>query len=406
MDYREVLQKLYKIAATKKVHLGLESIGLAHSLFGRPAESYPIIHIAGTNGKGSVATKLSEILTISGYRVGLYTSPHIHSYRERIQIKNQCISESAIVHLLPEIFTKLSQKNISLTFFEYTTMLSWIYFQINQVDIAIMETGLGGRLDATNLINPILSVITTISLDHTEYLGLSISDIAREKAGIIKPGIPVVLGPKAQHYYISKEARLKISPIVYVPKSITGFFDDENQQIVRACLPFLSKSYSLTKDNIEKAIGKQPPCRFQLQTYKGKLWVFDVAHNKEALESLTIALVQTFPGKSLRFLVNFSFHKDILGCLQVITDIARYIHIIPSSHVRIAPVQYIAKCLEELRYRSYSSSHQNIAEAVSTAMESEELLVVTGSFYIMSEIQKELGIFDTIPDPLALSEIF
>lgn len=406
MDYREIVNRLYKIAATKKVHLGLEPIELAHSFFGRPANGYPIIHIAGTNGKGSVATKLAEILRISGYRVGLYTSPHLHSYRERIQVNNECISESAVVHLLQEIFSTLREKNISLTFFEYTTLLSWIYFQKNQVDIAVMETGLGGRLDATNVITPILSIITTISLDHTEYLGPSNSDIAREKAGIIKPGIPVVIGPKAQHYYISKEACLKKSPILYVSKSATGFFEDENQQIVRASLPFLSKFYSLTKNNIEKGIKKQPPCRFQALTYQGKNCILDVAHNKEALKSLSTALLQKFPGKPLQFLINFSFHKHILGCLQIITDIAHQIHIIPSFHVRLTSVQYIAECLEQLHYKNYSFSYQNMEEAISAAMKSPGILVVTGSFYIMEEVQREFGIHNEILDPLPLNEIF
>lgn len=406
MDYREILHSLYKIAATKKVQLGLKSIELAHSFFSRPANSYPIIHIAGTNGKGSVATKLAEILRISGYRVGLYTSPHLHSYRERIQVNNECISESAVVHFLQEIFSTLKEKNISLTFFEYTTLLSWIYFQKNQVDVAVIETGLGGRLDATNLITPILSIITTISLDHTEYLGPFTSDIAREKAGIIKPGIPVVVGPKAQHYYISKEACLQKSPIIYVSKSATGFFEDENQQIVRACLPILSKFYTLTKNNIEKGIKKQPPCRFQALTYKGKNCIFDVAHNKEALQSLSTALLQNFSGKPLQFLINFSFHKDILGCLQIITDIAHHIHIVPSSHMRTAPIGYIAQCLEQLHYKNYSFSYQNIEETISAAMKSPGLLVVTGSFYIMDEVQRAFGICNEILDPLALSEVF
>lgn len=405
MDYKEILHKLYQIAATKKVHLGLENIGLAHALFGSPAESYPIIHIAGTNGKGSVATKLSEIFRISGYRVGLYTSPHIYSYRERIQVNNQMIPKSAVVYLLQQIFTKLDSAHISLTFFEYTTILSWIYFQEQAVDIAIIETGLGGRFDATNLVNPILSIITTISLDHTEYLGTTISDIAKEKAGIIKPGTAVILGPKAHHYYISKEACLKKSQIVYVPKSATGFFDEENQQIVRACIQFLSKSYALTSDNIQKGIVKQPPCRFDVQTRRGKTCVFDVAHNREALQSLSIALAQTFSGKSLRFLINFSLNKDMFGCLQIIANIAHHIHIIPSSHVRIAPVERVAKCLQELNYKNYSC-HQDLGEAVSLAMQSEELLVVTGSFYIMSDVQRELGILDEAQDPIALSEIF
>lgn len=405
MNYKKILHKLYNIAVKKKVHLGLEPIRLAHLLFGSPADSYPIIHIAGTNGKGSVAAKLSEILTNSGYRVGLYTSPHLYSYRERIQVNNECIAESAVVHLLQEIFSILNEKNISLTFFEYSTLLSWIYFQRNQVDIAVIETGLGGKWDATNLVTPILSIITTISLDHTEYLGSSISAIAKEKAGIIKPGIPVIVGPKAQHYHVLKEARLQKSPITYVAKTTEVFFDKENQEIVRACLPFLAGSYCLTKESIEKGIKKQPPCRFQVLSYDEKIYIFDVAHNKESLKALRTSIEQEFPGKPLQFLINFSFHKDILGCLQIIAEIAHHIHIVPSCHMRLAPVQYITECLKQLHYKSYSS-YQSVEEMVLNAMERPEIVVVTGSFYIISEIQSALGICNESLDPVTLSEVF
>lgn len=405
MFYEAILDKLYQISIQKKVDLKLEIIKIAYQLLGKPAESYPTVHIAGTNGKGSVATKLSEIFRLSGYRVGLYTSPHIDSYRERIQVNGQWISKSDVVQILQQIFNRLDRDTISLTFFEYTTLLGLLYFKKEKVDIAIIETGLGGRLDATNLITPIISVITTISLDHTDYLGSTIEDIAREKAGIIKPGIPVVIGPKACHHSIKQQAFNKKCEITCVPRSCTDFFDDENQEIVKKCIQVLSKSYNFSRVAVQEGINKRPPCRFFVKTFREKTCVFDVAHNPEALRSLSKELRKKFPGKLFRFLINFSFNKDTYNCLKIITDIAHHVHILPSSHARIASVQQIAHDLSRLCYSTYSC-HPSVQDAVKVARETTEILVVTGSFYIMSEVQREFGIREDRKDFRPVGEIF
>lgn len=404
MRYEAILHKLYQIATEKKVALGLEVIKSAHEIMGRPAESYPTIHIAGTNGKGSVSTKLAEIFRISGYRVGLYTSPHIDSYRERIQVNGQWISKSDVVDIFQQIFNRLNQNTISLTFFEYTTILSLLYFQRKKVDIAIIETGLGGRLDATNVITPILSVITTISLDHTDYLGFTIDDIAREKAGIIKPEIPVVVGPKACYDSIREQALDKKCEIVYVSRSSTDFFDDENQEIVKKCIEFLSKSYVFSHIGIQQGIYKRPPCRFSVKIYGEETCVFDVAHNPEALRSLSRELRKKFPERLFRFLVNFSSNKDTYSCLKVITNIAYHVHIVPSSHARIASIKQIVQGMKLLCYRNYSC-HRSVKDAVKVARQNTEVIVVTGSFYIMSEVKKEFKFARTQTDSIALSEI-
>lgn len=404
MHYEAILQKLYQIATQKKVDLGLEVIRIAYETMGKPAESYPTIHIAGTNGKGSVATKLSEIFRFSGYRVGLYTSPHINSYRERIQVDGQWISKSSVVEILEQIFTRLNQKAIFLSFFEYTTILSFLYFQRKRVDIAIIETGLGGRLDATNLITPILSVITTISVDHADYLGSTLDDIAREKAGIIKWSVPVVIGAKACYDSIQKQALDKKCEITYVSRCLTNFFDDENQQIVKECLQLLSKNYHFSQLAIQKGLSKRPPCRFFVKTFGSETWVFDVAHNPEALRSLSKQLKEKFRGKSFRFLINFSSNKDTYSCLKVIIDIAHHVHILPSLHPRVACVKRIVQGLNQLSYSNYSC-HLNIKEAVKIARQNTEVIVITGSFYIMSEVQKEFNVRQNQRDAIALSEI-
>ncbi len=160
--------------------LNLEIPLLLSELFDFPERSFPTIHVAGTNGKGSVVTKISKALELSGLKVGRYTSPHLISFRERIQVNGEWISEEFISRRMKLIFQKVDQKKIPATFFELTTLLAFDYFREMKVDVAVIETGLGGRLDATNIIQPILTVITSISLDHAQILGSTLEEIAVE----------------------------------------------------------------------------------------------------------------------------------------------------------------------------------------------------------------------------------
>lgn len=187
---QSILQELYSLHAFG-IKPGLErTLELSASL-GNPHMRYPTIHIAGTNGKGTTCSVLASCLQEAGYKVGLYTSPHIQRFNERIKVNGVEISDEELVELLPQLLTKT--KEIGSTFFETTTILAFQYFANKQVDIAIVETGLGGRLDSTNIITPLVSVITSIDFDHQEYLGNTLEKIAFEKAGIIKQGIPVIV---------------------------------------------------------------------------------------------------------------------------------------------------------------------------------------------------------------------
>jgi dihydrofolate synthase/folylpolyglutamate synthase len=158
-----------------------------------PQTRYRTLHIAGTNGKGSTAAMAAAVLQAAGYRVGLYTSPHLMEFRERIRVNGEMITESQVAQLTEQLQT-LCEPDLSPTFFEYTTAMAFQHFADSGVDVAVLEVGLGGRFDATNVVTPMACAVTTISLDHQEYLGTTLSSIAFEKAGIIKPGVPVVLG--------------------------------------------------------------------------------------------------------------------------------------------------------------------------------------------------------------------
>jgi dihydrofolate synthase/folylpolyglutamate synthase len=193
-EYAEVLASLYRLEAAKGMDFKLERVALALKNLGNPQERFATVHIAGTNGKGSVAAMLHSILVTGGYRVGLYTSPHLVSFTERIRIGAREINEDEVVELAHEIHGAATVCGIELTFFEFVTVLAFLHFARQGVDVAVVEVGLGGRLDATNVLDPAVAVITTIGLDHQEFLGDTVLSVAREKAGIIKPHRPVVIG--------------------------------------------------------------------------------------------------------------------------------------------------------------------------------------------------------------------
>ena len=198
MTYPDVINYLYnatplfsKIGAAA-YKPGLDTALKLSKAFGDPHRSFPIIHVAGTNGKGSVCHTLASILQKAGYNVGLYTSPHLIDFRERIRVNGQMISEDKVVGFVEDYIKK--KLDLSPSFFELTTIMAFDYFRTKQIDVAVVETGLGGRLDTTNIVTPILSIITNISKDHTAQLGNTLECIASEKAGIIKDNVPVVIG--------------------------------------------------------------------------------------------------------------------------------------------------------------------------------------------------------------------
>ena len=193
-DYQRTLDWLYALEAAKGMDFKLERVSLALQRLGEPQRAYPALHIAGTNGKGSVAAMLDACLGAAGYRVGRYTSPHLVELGERIAVAGVPMSREALVATAEEVRAVTLAHGIGLTFFEILTVMAFVHFARVGVEVAVVEVGLGGRLDATNVIDPLAAAITTIGRDHTEWLGDSLAQIALEKGGIIKPGRPVVLG--------------------------------------------------------------------------------------------------------------------------------------------------------------------------------------------------------------------
>ena len=294
-NYSDLIQRLFSVNLHGGIKLGLDNMKRLCQSMGFPEQCFPSVHIAGTNGKGSVTTKIAKGLEFSGYSVGMYTSPHLSCFRERIQINGSLIPEDKATSILSRIFEVIEQEKIPATFFEITTCLAFTYFAQQDVDVAIVETGLGGRLDATNVLSPLLSIITSISLEHREILGNDISAIALEKGGIIKPGIPVIIGPCVPKNVINSIAKEKHSRVILIEGTFP-YFDDENSAIAKCALLELEKQFPLKKNALMEGIKKRPPCRFETfipsQLAIGKndalppVVILDVAHNPDGLSHL------------------------------------------------------------------------------------------------------------------------
>ncbi|TYZ58453.1 hypothetical protein PybrP1_007971 [[Pythium] brassicae (nom. inval.)] len=455
--YEFLLQRLYQVNRFTAVKLGIENMRQLSAAFGDPAARFPVVHVAGTNGKGSVSFKLAKALERAGYRTGLFVSPHVSSFRERIQVDGELISEQQVCETLAEIFNISAQLRIPATFFELTTMLALQHFAKQGVDCVVLETGLGGRLDATNIVTPALSVITSIGRDHTRILGDTIADIAREKAGIMKPGVPVIVGPHVPLELMRGHAAAVRAPLVAV--AVAGDaevdFDAENTAIAREALVQLnrlaqtnssSKSslrVDLDSDRVASALAARPPCRFQVlhivrpnAAERKVTIVLDVAHNEPAIERLAGLLRARFPAQKLRFVCGFSADKDVRRVLATIAGACTHnaspaeardaaqlqarIHLVRAGSPRAASLEEVNSALadaatsgddddgegQQLQLLPFASMTGiavgvNAAVAAARASPDDEIVVVCGSVFLMAEARQALGFTEPVDSAAA-----
>lgn len=407
---------------------------LLHAL-GDPHEKYICIHIAGTKGKGSVSAMIASVLHASGYRVGLYTSPHLQRFTERIRIHDQEIPEDSVVDLVEKLKPHIARIP-ELTTYEIITALAFLYFAWEEVDCAVFEVGLGGRLDATNVITPITAVITSLSYDHMHLLGESLSDIAREKAGIIKPGVPVISAPQqyeAQHV-VEEVATSMQAPLVLVGRD--WLFSPGNHTLEGQSLYVWSAEEQPLMDAYVESAGEEewvPPRYFipllgyhqvvnaavayaTLQTMKARgleirdsairegfhnvnwrgrfeilsrdpLMVVDSAHNRDSALKLRIALDDYFPGQPVTLIFGASADKDIEGMFtELLPRVSRLI-LTQAQHPRAADP-------EELADLAHSRGVGvevilPVVQAVRTALSEanpEEVILAAGSLFVAGEV--------------------
>jgi dihydrofolate synthase/folylpolyglutamate synthase len=364
-ELHPILQHSLELRSMK---LGLERMGTIDRLLGSPSKQFPSVLVAGTNGKGSVTTKIARALQANGKKIGLYTSPHIHTYHERIQVNGKAIDEE-----LSDIYLKkiLEISPDRPSYFEILTLLAFLHFSKEKIDVAILEVGMGGRLDATNIVSPILSVITSIDYDHMLYLGASLEQIAFEKAGIIKPGVPVILGPNAKPLTIFKKAAQAAgSPLFQVTGSF-NHYDEENSAIALKALSLLP--YPLEKRSIEKGLAAVPPCRFEIIS-QDPLIILDVAHNPDGLNRLFERVTFHYPGKKVHVLAGFSADKDLAGAITIIRRHTDIFHLAYTDHPRLLQMGEPIELAFENAYIQ--------------AKEQEAILLICGSFFIMDKAKQ------------------
>lgn len=384
-----------------------------------------VVHVAGTNGKGSVCLKIANALQRCNLRVGLFCSPHVSSFRERMQVNVDMIREDEVVELLPQIYDWCAKEDIPATFFEITTALAFLFYAKRETEVVVLETGLGGRLDATNVIKtPAISIITSIGLEHTRILGDTVELIAAEKGGIIKEGRPVLVGPHCPQDVLQQCAREKNAGRYYNPGSILkdyrdfdiADYDEENSRIAKAALILLKNEnpdllHDLTEDVIDDAITIRPPCRFeQVQREDGLTILLDVAHNPPAMIYLVEKLRTTYPDSQFRFVAGMSSDKDIGQCSRTLLSIAdpEQIHLVEAAHPRAASLPSILIAEPRLVESHYDLDDRSITTqvqaAVNLAKERNEVLVICGSVFLMAETREALG-FDEPRDSEYIAEM-
>ncbi|NDJ00123.1 bifunctional folylpolyglutamate synthase/dihydrofolate synthase [Flavobacterium sp. LaA7.5] len=302
---------------------------------GNPERKIKTIHIAGTNGKGSVSNMLASVLQQAGYKTGLYTSPHLKDFRERIKINGQDIPEDHVCRFMNnnKSFFEVQQ----LSFFEMTVGLAFDYFAQEQVDIAVIETGMGGRLDSTNIITPLVSVITNIGLDHTQFLGTTEAEIAGEKAGIIKDNIPVVIGEYTTETkpVFEKVAHEHSAPIYFAqdevrelyPSDLTGIYQVQNQKTVLQTIAVLQEHFEIPEEAIKKGLLTVTANtgfmgRWQL-VHSNPVAVCDTAHNPQGLAMVMKQVLQQ-KFDVLRIVFGVVNDKDLSNILPLLPKQARY----------------------------------------------------------------------------------
>lgn len=427
MTFQEATEYLYNTAplfqniGAGAYKEGLENTKTLDEHFGHPHTHYKTIHVGGTNGKGSVSHTIASILQDAGYKVGLFTSPHLIDFRERIRVNGEKIPEERVIRFVET--EKAFFEPLYPSFFELTTALAFLYFKEEKVDVAVLEVGLGGRLDCTNIIHPDLSIITNISFDHIQYLGNTLEKIATEKAGIIKKDTPVVIGETNGHAEVrevflrkaasegtriifadEKDEVLHFTPapekgILYQTRSfgelygeLGGICQEKNTATVLAAVEELKNAgYQMTEENIRNGFARV--CentglmgRWQLLRESPKV-ICDTGHNVGGIQ-YTVKQLQSTPHHQLHIVIGMVSDKDIRTVLSMLPKEAIY-YFTQASVKRALPVAEFAKIAREegLNGNEYPDVKTAFGKALENAQE-EDLIFVGGSTFIVADMLK------------------
>jgi len=405
-SYDEALAFLFPRITTIK--FGLDTTRALLADLGDPHTVYPCVHIGGTNGKGSVATLVAEALSAAGWRVGLYTSPHLVSFRERIRVDGVPIPADAVAMWTAQLSERIGE--LGATFFEATTAMAFADFAARGVEIAVVEVGLGGRLDSTNVVSPLVSGVTKIARDHMKYLGDSLEDIAREKAGIAKPGVPFVIGERDPGLVdvLRGEARriaalagtradVRVLPPDYEwtgPLGLRGPHQRRNAAVAHGILMALPAPWRPDPESIQQGFAcAGVPGRLDR---RGK-WLFDVAHNPDGMEALVAALAAEPPPGPMHALVSILGDKEwptMLVWLDAVVE-RGVLTVAPSAAERGWDLRWLEDWLarpDRPPAHAKWTLVPDFHEAIKRVQPGAGTVLVTGSFHTVGDVMEALGL--------------
>ena len=404
MNYQETVNwmfaklPMYQRQGTTAFKKDLTNIVALSKHLGFPEKKFKSVHVAGTNGKGSTSHMIASVLQEAGYKVGLYTSPHLKDFRERIRINGIPISETDVIDFV--VCNKVFLEEQGLSFFEMTVGMAFDYFAKQQVDIAIIEVGLGGRLDSTNIVSPLVSVITNIGFDHTQFLGNKLSEIAFEKAGIIKPGVPVVIGEKQKETFpIFKDIATKNNTSLYFAEDLInrtyttdllGNYQIKNVKTAVQTLQLLSqKEFNITDNEIY--VGLQNVVkntdlkgRWQILNIEPKV-ICDTAHNEEGLK-IVLDQLKNEKFQSLHIILGVVNDKDLDKILPLFPKNATYYFCKPNIPRGLGAKELQKKAIHfQLKGKVYFSVNEAYEIALDK-VKKDDLVFVGGSTFVVAEL--------------------
>jgi len=401
MTYKETVDFLFEQLpqfqniGSKAYNGKLDNIIDICELLDNPQNKFKTIHVAGTNGKGSVCNMLASILTQSGYNVGLFTSPHLLDFRERIRINGEVISEQYVIDFVKNHNSVFCE--IQPSFFEWSTALAFDYFESNKVDIAIIETGLGGRLDSTNIISPLVSVITSIGIDHTQYLGSSTEAIAKEKGGIIKSNVPVVLGEGIEVLSVFEKIASKNNSPLHIAtqnnnqplSSLKGDFQKNNVATALTVIDLIQEIFpTITSRSISKgllSIQTNTGLRGRWETLQNSPKVIaDIGHNVHAIKQ-TVKELKLETYNNLHIIWGMVAEKEVDKVINLLPENATYYLCTPNIPRALSTREFEKSFAEKQTKNSFSSCSEAYRSAIKSA-NSNDLILVGGSTFVASEI--------------------
>lgn len=422
-SYHDTVQYIANLRGGE-IDLRLHRVQQALTLFDNPHKRYPAFHIAGTNGKGSTAAMLHSILSAQGYRAGLYTSPHLVSFTERIRVGNEEITRDEVVELAELVETRTAEHGIQLTFFEFVTVMGLVYFAQQKIDVALVEVGLGGRLDATNVVFPVAAVITTISKDHEAYLGNDLLSIAREKGGIIKPDAPVVCGslPEearalyqelaaargvpayllGEHFSVAlnQEGKFNYRGLGWsfddLSLALPGNFQRRNAAVALATLEAAGSHFPVGEAAVREGLNRVLwPGRLEVVSRQPQV-ILDGAHNEEGIFNLVHEMESALGTKKVKLLFGAMQDKNWNSMLRNLCAIASEVVLtrVPMDR-SAAPAQLATAIGEKTPWSIVESPLQALRFLLSTA-KPDDVILVTGSLYLLGEVRPYFSTGDNI----------